>query len=267
MSILDYFPYYSTIQYEKNKPLQKMDFSYISKPNYYKKIVLIYSLIQDSTEFLNDFNEDDISLFIQYNETQKDQPILIKKNIFDFFISKLKDETLIRKICQSVYSIPLLFDYLIALNEEQFKKIKDLKYNVLTNKYSKDDNLIDLIDKYEKIKNAFYENEINKVWKKYLSLWYNIKNIKELEEVIDKFNSINEKYYSIITNEIKDKIINKGKTLIKIKELKSSHMYKFINKYNIIGDFFSDENLLSYIGTNIILEELDKDENVLKEFN
>ena len=67
----------------------------------------------------------------------KDQPILIKKNIFDFFISKLKDEKLIRKICQSVYSIPLLFDYLIALNEEEFKKIKDLKYNDLTIEYSK----------------------------------------------------------------------------------------------------------------------------------
>ena len=93
MSILADFPYSdSTIQYEKNKSLQKIDFSFVSKHKYYKKIVLIYSLIQDSTELLKDFNEDDISLFIIYNETQKDQPILIKKNIFEFFISKLNDE-------------------------------------------------------------------------------------------------------------------------------------------------------------------------------
>ena len=161
----------------------------------------------------------------------------------------------------------LYYLILIALNEEQFKKIKDLKNSDLTNEYSKDDNLIDLLDKYEKIKSAFSENEIYKVWKKYLSLWYRVKNIQELEEVIDKLNSINEQYYSIITIEIKDKIINKGKKLIGEGKLKSSDMYKFFNKYNIIGDFFSDKNLLSYIGKNIILEELDKDENILKEFN
>ena len=267
MSILDNFPYKSIIQYEKKKPLQKMDFSHISNHENYKKLILIYSLIQDSTEFLNNFNEDDILLFINYNETQKDQPILIKKNIFEFFISKLNDENLIKKICQSVYSIPLLFDWLIVLNEEQFKKIKDLKNSDLTNEYSIDDNLIDLIDKYEKIKSAFCENEIDKVWKKYLNLWYKVKNIKELEEIIDKFNSINEKYYSTITLEIKNEITNKGKKLIKMNKLKSFDMYKFINKYNNIGDFFSDEILLYYIGANIILEELDKDENILKEFN
>ena len=44
-------------------------------------------------------------------------------------------------------------------------------------------------------------------------------------------------------------------------------MYKFINKYNSIGDFFSDENLLKYIGANIILDDLKSNEDALKEFN
>ena len=266
MSILANFPY-SIIKYEKNKPLQKMDFSHVSNHKHYKKLILIYSLINDSIELLQDFNEDDINLFIQYNETQKDQQILIKKNIFDFFISKTKDEKSIKKICQSVYSIPLLFDCLIDLKEENFKKIKNLKFIDLPSIYSLDDNLIDLIDKYEKIKGAFCENEIDKVWKKYLNIWYRVKNIKELEDVIDKLNSIDEKYYSIITSEIKNEVINKGKKEIEKKKLKSLEMYIFINKYNIIGDFFSDENLLYFIGGNIILEDLNKDENTLKEFN
>ena len=266
MSILANFPY-SIIKYEKNKPLQKMDFSHVSNHKHYKKLILIYSLINDSIELLQDFNEDDINLFIQYNETQKDQQILIKKNIFDFFISKTKDEKSIKKICQSVYSIPLLFDCLISLNKEQFGKIKNLKYNDLPSEYSLKDNLIELIEKYEKIKDAFSENEIDKVWRKYLIQWYRVKNIKELEEVIDKLNSINEKYYSNITNEIKNEVINKGKKSIEKHELKSFEMYKFINKYNSIGDFYSDENLLNYIGGNIVLEELKSDENTLKEFN
>ena len=266
MSILAGFPY-MIIKYDKSKSLPKMDFSQFEKNKHYKKLILIYSVIQDSTDHLNGFDEDDITNFMLYNEAKKDQPILIKKNIFDFFITKLKDEKTIKKICQSVYSIPLLFDCLISLNKEQFGKIKNLKYNDLPNEYSLKDNLIELIEKYEKIKDAFSENEIDKVWRKYLIQWYRVKNIKELEEVIDKLNSINEKYYSNITNEIKSEVINKGKKSIEKHELKSLEMYKFINKYNSIGDFYSDENLLNYIGGNIVLEELKSDENTLKEFN
>ena len=231
------------------------------------KIINTQKFIKPLDEYMESTVFKDGNLFIQYNETQKDQQILIKKNIFDFFISKTKDEKSIKKICQSVYSIPLLFDCLIDLNEENFKKIKNLKFIDLPSIYSLDDNLIDLIDKYEKIKGAFCENEIDKVWKKYLNIWYRVKNIKELEDVIDKLNSIDEKYYSIITSEIKNEVINKGKKEIEKKKLKSLEMYIFINKYNIIGDFFSDENLLYFIGGNIILEDLNKDENTLKEFN
>ena len=257
------------IKYERDKLLPKIDFEALKNIKYYKKLVLIYSIIQDSIDLLGDLTEDGIVDFIQYNEIHKDQPILIKKNIFDFFISKTSKAEYIKKICKSVYSIPLLFNYLIELNKdkEQFSKIKGLTFNDLPSEYSKDDNLIELIGKYENIKEAFSENEIDKVWKKYLSQWYQAKNIQQLEEVIVKLNSVNEKYYTNITDEIKNEINTKGKKLIEMKELKGLEMYKFINKYNIVGDLLSDDNLLFFIGRNVILEELNSDENTLKEFN
>ena len=257
------------IKYERDKLLPKIDFEALKNIKYYKKLVLIYSIIQDSIDLLGDLTEDGIVDFIQYNEIHKDQPILIKKNIFDFFISKISKAEYIKKICKSVYSIPLLFNYLIELNKdkEQFSKIKGLTFNDLPSEYSKDDNLIELIGKYENIKEAFSENEIDKVWKKYLSQWYQAKNIQQLEEVIVKLNSVNEKYYTNITDEIKNEINTKGKKLIEMKELKGLEMYKFINKYNIVGDLLSDDNLLFFIGRNVILEELNSDENTLKEFN
>ena len=162
MSTLSNFPYL-IVKYERNKLLPKIDFEPFKENKYYKKLILIYSIIQDSTELIEDFTEDNIEDFIKYNEIQKDQPILIKKNIFDFFISKTSKEDFIKKICKSVYSIPLLFDCLIGLNEEQLKKIKGLTSIDLPNEYSKDDNLIELIEKYEKIKKAFLEKEIKKV--------------------------------------------------------------------------------------------------------
>ena len=257
------------IKYARDKLLPKIDFEALKNIKYYKKLVLIYSIIQDSIDLLGDLTEDGIVDFIQYNEIHKDQPILIKKNIFDFFISKTSKAEYIKKICKSVYSIPLLFNYLIELNKdkEQFSKIKGLTFNDLPSEYSKDDNLIELIGKYENIKEAFSENEIDKVWKKYLSQWYQAKNIQQLEEVIVKLNSVNEKYYTNITDEIKNEINTKGKKLIEMKELKGLEMYKFINKYNIVGDLLSDDNLLFFIGRNVILEELNSDENTLKEFN
>ena len=257
------------IKYERDKLLPKIDFEALKNIKYYKKLVLIYSIIQDSIDLLGDLTEDGIIDFIQYHEIHKDQPILIKKNIFDFFISKTSKAEYIKKICKSVYSIPLLFNYLIELNKdkEQFSKIKGLTFNDLPSEYSKDDNLIELIGKYENIKEAFSENEIDKVWKKYLSQWYQAKNIQQLEEVIVKLNSVNEKYYTNITDEIKNEINTKGKKLIEMKELKGLEMYKFINKYNIVGDLLSDDNLLFFIGRNVILEELNSDENTLKEFN
>ena len=44
-------------------------------------------------------------------------------------------------------------------------------------------------------------------------------------------------------------------------------MFRFINKYNSIGEFLSDDNLVYDIGKNIVLEDLNSDEISLKEFN
>ena len=255
------------IKYDKTKELQKFDFEPLSKNEHYKKLILIYSVIQDLTDLIADFNENDVSDFINYNDNHKDQPILIKKNIFNFFISKLNKIDSIKKICKNVYSIPLLFDCLIDLKPEQLTKIKDLKFTDIPDVYSINDNLTELIEKYEKIKSVFSPNEIGIIWKKYLSLWYNVKNIDELEQVIEKLKTINEKDYGDIINEIKNEVTNKGKKLIEERKMKSLGMFKFINKYNSIGDFFSDENLLNFIGGNIVLEDLDKNENTLNEFN
>lgn len=265
MSILDNFPYFK-INYDKNRPLPKIDFDPFSGDRNYRKLLLIYSAIQDTIVVLDDFNEDDISNFIDYNETQKDKPILLKNNLFTFFIEKTNELDYIKKICHSVDSIPLLFDCLIGLKEEQFNKIKNLKFEDLPNQYSIKDDLIELIDKYEKVKEAFCKSEIDKVWKKYLKIWYDRKTISQLEEVIDKFNSINSKDFANIINDIKNDIINKGKKSIKGKNLKSLDMYKFINKYNDIGDFLSDETILGLIGENVVLDELNSEE-ILKEFN
>ena len=266
MDILSNFPYL-IIHYEKNKKIKDFDFSPFTEYNYYNKLILIYSIIQDSIDLITDFTEDEIYYFIQYNDTQRANPLLIQKNIFYFFSSKLTKLDDKKKLCKSVYSIPLLFEYLIGLKEEELQKINNLTINDIPNQYSSDDNLIELIEKYEKIKTIFAEKEINKVWKKYLSQWYSQKQIKDLEEVIDKLISTNEQLYSDIISEIKNEIINKGKKLIEKNMLKSLDMYKFINKYNSYGDLYSDESLLRYIGQNIILEDLNNNKDTLNEFN
>ena len=50
-----------------------------------------------------------------------------------------------------------------------------------------------MIEQYEKVKEAFAENEIDKVWKIFIYKWYNQKDIKELQKVIDKLISVKEK--------------------------------------------------------------------------
>ena len=264
--ILDNFPYFKII-YQKNKPLLKVNFDSFAKNKNYNKLILIYSIIEDSTNLLSKFSEDDLELFFQYNEIQKDSPLLIKKNIFLFFMDKTKNIENIKKICIRCESIPLLFDYLLELNSEKKKEIKGLQIKDLPANISLEDKFLELIDKYEKIKEMFKENEINQLWKKYLSKWYKIKNIPELEEVKNKFSSIDHKGYEIIIDEINTEIVNRGKKLIHEKKLKGLDMYKFINKYNSIDNFFSDEKLLDSIGSNIDLKELDTDPNVLIEFN
>ena len=144
-----------------------------------------------------------------------------------------KDYSL-KQTCKSVFSIPTLFDYLLALKPDLFHKIKKLKIDDIPKKYYIEDDLIGLIEKYEKIKEAFDTNEIELIWKQYLNLWYAKKSIKQLEEVIDKMNSIQEGEYTNIIKEIKNEIIKKGKLLIRNNSIKSYNMYKFINKYKNI---------------------------------
>ena len=273
MYILYGFPKSLKINYDKNKPLQQINWEPLSNKKYYNILLLLYSVIQDSIDLIEKipkFDENDILNILDYNDIQKDQPIFIKQNIFKFFIEKLKDEKYensLKRICRSVYSIPLLFDCLISLNQEQINKIKNLKFDDLPSEYFINDDLIELIEKYEKIKNIFAENEIIIVWTKYLNLWYKQKSIEELENVMNKLISINEKFYTTIITEIKNEIITRWKKSIERNELKSLKMYEFINKYyNNTADFLSDENLVYFIGTNIVLEDLNKDE-ILKEFN
>ena len=189
MGIFLNFPYFK-IKYDTNKFLPTIDFEGVIHNQFYKKLILIYSIIQDSAVLLYDFKENDIIDFIIYNEAQKDSPLIIKKNIFEFFISKLNKDYSLKQTCKSVFSIPTLFDYLLALKPDLFHKIKKLKIDDIPKKYYIEDDLIGLIEKYEKIKEAFDTNEIELIWKQYLNLWYAKKSIKQLEEVIDKMNSI-----------------------------------------------------------------------------
>ena len=266
MNIFKKFPNFK-IKYNSNKALIPIDFGKISDNGNYKILVLIYSIIQDSKDLLVDFTESEIKNFILYNEKQKDSPLIIKKNVFGFLINKFSDESFIKQICQNVQSILTLFDYINSLESEEIKKIKNLKIDDLPNKYPVNDDLIDLIEKYEKIKDVFELNEIEEILRRYLILSYGKKTISQLEAIVEKLRSINENGYSKLIKEIKKEIINKGKLLIRANQLKSLVMYKFINKYKDIGNFYSDEYLSDYIGENIDLEELNNDSNTLEEFN
>ena len=130
--IFNNFPNFR-IQYDNNKQFDKIDFESLYDNKYYKKIVLIYSVVQDSKSLLIDFKTNEILELINYNEIHEKHPILIKKNCFELFIEKINEEETIKKICKYVSSIPLLFDYLVSLNHEQIQKIKNLSFEDLPN--------------------------------------------------------------------------------------------------------------------------------------
>ena len=265
--ILDNYPYFKIVYNKKKEnPLQKINFESFSKIKNYNKLIIIYSVIQDSIDLLNEFKEDDLDIFFQYNEVQKDSPILIKKNIFNFFVGKTNDINNVKKICRSCESVPLLFEYIIGFSSA-INKINNITINDIPQNISLKDNLIELIEKHERIRDIFKKDEIIKLWRKYLILCYQKNNINELEEIKEKFYSINKDLYEILINEINMEIINKGKKLINSKTLKGLEMFKFINKYNSIDNFFSDDGLLTSIGRNCDLFELDKGGETLKEFN
>ena len=266
VNIFSYFPNFK-IKYNMKQSLPQIDFGQITNDKNYKILKLTYSIIQDSTELLVDLKEEDVYCFINYNKIQKNAPLIIRKNIFDFVISKFDQEFIIKNLCKSTYSIPLLFDYLIDLKPENLKKIKNLRIDDIPNKYPIEDDLINLIEKYEKIKEAFNYGEIEEILKKYLNLSYDKKKITQLEEIVDKLSSIKDEVYVNIIKQIKYEIVQKGKQYIKGNRIQSLDMCKFINKYKNFGNFYSDEKLIEHIGKNINLTELNINENTLNEFN
>ena len=265
LDLLDNFPYIKLIS--KNKLLQEVNFQNFQKYKNYNKLIIIYSIIQDSINYLVNFKENDLKILFQYNEIQKDYPLIIKEKIFKLFINKTNNINNIKKICKSCESIPSLFNYLISLDSNKIKEIKNIRIDDLPHNISLKDNLIELIGKYEKIKGIFLDNEIHKLWKKYLNILYKVGQMQELEQIKEKLKEINENYYKNIINEITNAIIKKGKNMINNKTLTNLEMYKFINKYNYINEFFSDLKLLNKIGSNINLKELENDDIILKEFS
>ena len=88
----------------------------------------------------------------------------------------------------------------------------------------------------------------------------------ELVKIKSKFHEINRVYYAEIIELIEKNICIIGKNLIKKKLLKNNEMFIFINKYSKIDDSFFDENFINDITENINLNDLDKNKNLLKEY-
>ena len=110
-------------------------------------------------------------------------------------------------------------------------------------------------------------NEILRLWKDYLSKYKQKLDINNLEKIKEKFISIDPNFYSSIINDISLEITTKHKKKIIAQELKGINMYKYINEYNGKCNFFSDEELLLKIATNIDLKDLEKNSDSLKEYN
>ena len=121
--LLDFFPNSKMIVlYNREKILEKIDFGPFSKNKNFIKLIIIYSVIRDETKLLNDFKENDLLIFLKYNEYHQTCPLIIKENIFKFFLSKTNKFNYIKKICQSCESIPILFNYLIEIGSDALKK-------------------------------------------------------------------------------------------------------------------------------------------------
>ena len=155
-----------------------------------------------------------------------------------------------------------MFDCLLDINSD---KIKDLSFDDITKNLSFDDNFLNLIKDYEKIKCFFKNGEIIKLWKEYINLYIKKDNIKELIKIKNALSNYGQTYKSII-DEINIDIKNLGKKLIIRKNLKGKEMYIFINEYNYICEFYTEDEMLVKIAENIDLNELSKDQNSLIEF-
>ena len=267
LGIFNNFPKIN-ILYDADKLPLINDFKSFSIPKgICNKLKIIYSIIKDSSNLLDEFYEDYIDTINEYNRNNISSPIPIKKNIFNFMIDKLNNPEKIKKVCLNCESVHVLFDYLLSINN---KKIKDLTYEDMPkfNEIKNINDFIDIIDKCEKIKHMFKENEILKVLLQFINFYSKNSNIKDLESIMEKLSSIDKQFYEKIIEGICFEISNKGKKMIQKKTLKGFEMYNFINKYNKYGDFLSDNNLIINIAENINLRELKNiGGNILEEFN
>ena len=261
-SIFETFPSFKII-YSKDK-LKNIDFKLYDLPKgFLCNLKIIYSVITDTTTELSDFYDDYINIIFTYNKSHKESPIPIKKNIFDFMMNKLNEEKL-RKVCNNCENIPILFDYLLSSDSKKINLSFSDMPDFIEIKEKK--NFLELIDKYEKIKDFFKENEILKIWDIYIGYFAKKNSIEDLESIKDKLISINKQFYEKNIEHICSEISNIGKKLIQKKIMKGFKMYEFINKYNSYGDFLSDSQLLINIAENISLEELETNEDTLKEY-
>ena len=178
LDVLDNFPNSQIkVRYNKNKPLKKINFETLKYYKNYFKLALIYSVINDSTELLNDLKEDYINILFKYNYLNINNQLIIKANIFMFLLPKLDKIENIKNLFRYSESIPSLFNNILNYGLDRIK----FNLNILTLNdipaFDVKDNLLDLIEKSEKIKALFKENEIIKLFRKYLYVLITKNNI------------------------------------------------------------------------------------------
>ena len=260
----------------KNKSFKELIYYYNPKKlenlpeQYQKKVIIIYSAISDDTKILkekNINNKEDLKILFTYNEKQKDNKILIKEKFFSYFIKILSSSDELKKFCNYCYSIPILFDILSKNSEPPLNIKENLTYEDLPEIKACDDDILLLIDQYDKIKIYFKNDEILRLWKDYLEKSKQNLGIHKLEKIKDKFISINKEFYSSIIEDINLEISTMYRRIIIDQELKGKEMYAYINDFNTKCDFFSDEELLSKIATNIDLKDLANNPDSLEEYH
>ena len=213
-SLFDTFPSFKII-YSKDK-LKNIDFTLYDLDNkLLNHLKIIYSVITDTTTELNDFFDDYINTIEIYNKCHKEYQIPIRKNVFDFLMNKLEGEKF-KKVCKNCENVPILFDYLLSSNSKKINLTINDMPDIIEIKEKKD--FLELIDKYEKIKDFFKENEILKIWDIYIGFLVKNNSIEELESIKDKLNSINKQFYEKNIDHVCSEISNIGKKLIQKKK-------------------------------------------------
>ena len=153
-NIIDNF---QKLKYISNKEKIENNKEIINKlpSQYQKKFIIIYSAISDQIDNIIDktdnYNEE-IEILFNYNKKQPESKILIKEKFFSYFIDKISSKD-IKKFCNYCLSIPILFN--ILSQKANLLKIEDkdkIIYDNLPKIESLEDDIILLIDQYEKFK-------------------------------------------------------------------------------------------------------------------